>query len=68
MARLLPFSLLLAVLFLLPAGPAVGQGFSPEEAVKRMQLADGLRAKLVAASRRCASRCRSPSTTAAGCG
>jgi hypothetical protein len=34
--------------FLLPASSAWAQGFSPEEAVKRMKVADGLQVKLIA--------------------
>jgi putative membrane-bound dehydrogenase-like protein len=49
MSRLRCLYLLITLLILLPAGRAAAQGFSPEEAVKRMQLADGLRARLVAA-------------------
>ena len=37
------------VICLLPAAPATGQGYEPEEAVRRMTVADGFAAELVAA-------------------
>src|SRR5262245_12176227 len=39
----------LVILCCMSTSPAWGQGFSPEEAVKRMKVADGLQVKLVAA-------------------
>src|SRR5262245_40158680 len=36
------------LLLLIPAGPAAAQGFSPEEALKRMQVPDGFEVKLIA--------------------
>jgi hypothetical protein len=44
-----PLRILTVVLaVLLPMGPVTGQGFSPEEAVRRMKVADGLAVNLVA--------------------
>ena len=45
--------LLLPVALLALAAPAAGQGYTPEEAVKRMKLPDGFTARLVGPCYRC---------------
>ena len=69
MKSLHPVRLLAMTAAILASRPVHAQGFSPEEAIKRMKVADGFEVKLVAAEPMVRQPVdHRPSTTAAGCG